>query len=383
MLERAAGLGLKTILVEEPSEMQSEWFGLASKTLLLPYKRSDDYIGCLAALHERDPLLAMISVNEIGLSAAAAASEALDLPHLSMEGIRCIRDKHLFRQALQGDLGVRAAAVSNPDDVVEFGEQNGWPLVLKPRQGTGSTGVRRIASSEDCVQLELADESGYLVEEFLFGRELSVESFSFGGRHLIVAINEETNGGGSIQNEFLEIAHQLPACLTEREVSAVHDVVIKMLDKVNISDGASHTEVILTHGGPRIVETHARIGGDHITDMIYALSGLDLVRLSVGWAAKKIAPLEVPPQMHGGAAIRYFTAAPGKVVSVGMSAPWRYYPGVIDLQLTATPGSVVGPTAKSSDRLGYVMAVGQNSSVAAETCKRVVEAIEIKTIPLS
>ena len=42
---------------------------------------------------------------------------------------------------------------------------------------------------------------------------------------------------------------------------------------------ASHTEVIVTAEGPRIVGTHVRLGGDSIPELIQLVSGVDLEEL--------------------------------------------------------------------------------------------------------
>ena len=44
------------------------------------------------------------------------------------------------------------------------------------------------------------------------------------------------------------------------------------------NSGPTHTEIVLTESGPRLIETHLRFGGDSIWDLVTDATGVDLVK---------------------------------------------------------------------------------------------------------
>ena len=266
-IDRALMQGLSPILVQHPLRVDGDALKLVPQSHIIDYENDDAFIDFLAASHKRSPLAAVMSLTEYGLLPAARASEALGLPGLSSAVVARTRDKLLMREALADIAPVEAVMAYSADDVQRLCRRVGWPVILKPRDGVGSIDIRFLRDESDLQKVSFAGKS-YLAEEFLVGREFSVEAFSFDGQHMIAGINEETNAEKNVFTEFLEIAHQIPANLTESEREAVAAFVCRVLDGLGITDGPTHTEIILTKNGPRLIETHTRIAGDHITDLI-------------------------------------------------------------------------------------------------------------------
>ena len=82
------------------------------------------------------------------------------------------------------------------------------------------------------------------------GPELSVESFSFGGRHVVLAVTQK-----SCSANFVEIGHALPAALPDSIEEAVTASVRTFLDLVGLKDGPAHTEIKLYRAGRASWET--------------------------------------------------------------------------------------------------------------------------------
>jgi hypothetical protein len=221
-------------------------------------------------------------------------------------------------------------------------------------------------------------ENGLIVEEYLDGPELSIESFSFAGRHIVFGINMETKFEKNSANPFVEIAHQMPAPVPPEQLKAARDYTVAFLDAVGIADGPSHTELKLTSKGPRIIETHARVGGDFLTDLVRLTTGYDLYDLTLAWPLKLIEGIEAHPIPYGGAAIRYFTPPPGQVTAIRGIETTRGGRGVRTLHLPLHVGDQIRPILKSSDRVGYVIASAVSSTKAADICKHAIDNITIE-----
>jgi len=153
-----------------------------------------------------------------------------------------------------------------------------YPLIVKPTDRSGSLGVEMI---EKPCQLEHAIaracgnsfEQKAIVEEFVPGREISVESISFDGRHHILQITDKVTTGHPF---FVELEHHQPSSLPQPVQQKVEAIVLRALDALHITYGASHSELKITpEGDIRVIEIGARMGGDFI--------GSDLVKLSTGY----------------------------------------------------------------------------------------------------
>lgn len=107
------------------------------------------------------------------------ALEAEGIPvHPGSSALRHAQDKLVMRAAVErlGLPNPAWAEVSSVQDVLDFGDANGWPLVLKtPRGGYDGKGVRVLDRDEaDAAADWLADGPALVEERVDFSRELSI-----------------------------------------------------------------------------------------------------------------------------------------------------------------------------------------------------------------
>ena len=153
-----------------------------------------------------------------------------------------------------------------------------YPIIVKPADNGGSRGVT-LAKTEEELGVALDRAFGYspnqtvLIEQFIDGREFSVESITCKGKHYVLQITDKVTTGAPY---FVEMAHHQPADLTEKQRQDITNLTIQMLDALKIENSAGHTEVKMDANGiPYIIEMGPRMGGDYISS--------DLVRLSTGY----------------------------------------------------------------------------------------------------
>lgn len=153
-----------------------------------------------------------------------------------------------------------------------------FPVIVKPADSGGSRGVTLVHDKE---QLGIAIERALgwspsktvMLEQFIEGREFSVEVISFEGKHYVVQITDKVTTGPPY---FVELAHHQPANLTTKQWNDIKELTIKMLDALKVEYGASHTEIKMNDSGiPYVIEVGVRMGGDFIQS--------DLVRLSTDY----------------------------------------------------------------------------------------------------
>lgn len=227
-----------------------------------------------------------------------------------------------------------------------------FPLIVKPTDRSGSRGVEKVL---DPVQLEKAivrakAESfchAAIIEEYVTGREVSVEAISYEGRHHVLQITDKVTTGAPY---FVELEHHQPSSLSEDIQIRIREIVMKALDALHIQYGASHSELKITDEGDiRVIEIGARMGGDFI--------GSNLVQLSTGYdflgATIKVAmgEFEVPQISEKNCSGVYFLSEETKHLKQVIEH-WNNYPEIVEAEIT---DNELRPIECSADRSGYII----------------------------
>ncbi|MFF4097634.1 ATP-grasp domain-containing protein [Streptomyces sp. NPDC001834] len=307
-------------------------------------------------IHDQDPVDYVFSVTEFGLVPAAATADALGIGTPVPPNVAAmLRSKSRMRELLRGeaDFEVASHRCSAYEDVVAAARSVGYPVIVKPDDAWGSLGVRRVDDEAGLrAAFEESDDIGcaVLVEEYLDGPEFSVEVFSHAGRHHVLAVTRKVK-----LSNFVETGHVVPGA-SPADAAAIADRVTRFLDVVGLRDGNSHTEVILTASGPRIVESHNRPGGDSIPYLVHLATGINLAELAV---AVPLGLMDVPRAVEPatGAAIHFWVGDPGTVTDVPQLSDTAREQ-CVDVTFTARPGQRIGEVLHSFDRLGYVITRG-------------------------
>ncbi|MFD8498257.1 ATP-grasp domain-containing protein [Amycolatopsis sp. NPDC059657] len=377
-LESAWRQGYEVVHLQHPAQFTDQHRDASAAALLLDYTDLDLIVPVLRALHAVKPIDQIIAMTEHALVPAARMREALGVPGVSARASAMLRDKLAMRRSLQHEpaLIVRHAEVTDEAGCRAFGER-GYPIMLKPIDGVGSRQIFRI---DDVTELPAAvaslRESGcerFLAEQFVEGREFSVESLSLGGEHRLVAITEKFLGANGV-----EAGHVVPARLTPAEDAAIRGLVLRFLDVIGLTDGLGHTEVILGEDGPVIVESHDRVGGDRITDLVAGAYGVHLVEAAFAVASgdRPLPPEEVPAGRA--MAILFLTPPAGRLVSVSGVDEARLRAGVREAEFTREPGDLLPELRSSDDRSGFVIVVAEDADRALALARDAVADIRIE-----
>jgi biotin carboxylase len=330
----------------------------------------------VAAVHERDPFAAFMTMGEYDVVLAAELGHRLGLPAPSPEGVRTARNKVLSRRAAAA-AGVpqpRFAAVRTPAEAVSAAAELGLPCVVKPADETSSTDVARCHSLNDVAEhaarikrkpVNSRGQRRYpllLVEEYLQGHEVSAEILAEGDQYRVLGVTDKIIGG---VDRFVELGHLFPSVLPPALADACAEVAVAGLRAVGFDLGLAHVEVKVTGAGPRLIEINPRPAGDRITDLVdlsYQRPCLEFViRQYLGESV--LAELAgLAPQ--GGAAIRYLSGPAGRVTAIHGRELAARIPGVRDVVLEVEVGDEVRTIQRNRDRLGHVLAVAEHPYVA-------------------
>jgi biotin carboxylase len=378
LCDRLRQAGAEITLVDTPAGHDPALLRIARRVLLTGY---DDpaLIPALVAIHRDTPFTAVLSLTEQGLLPAARMAQALGIESVPPEVVGRTRDKLAMRDWLRetGFSNVPATVAADAAAVRAFGDKHGYPVIVKPRHGQGSANVACFRGPGDIV-MPPPGADDYLAEPYLPGPEYSVEAFSHAGEHHIIAITGKLTQDDDADNPFVEIGHVVPAPLPADAAAAIEAYVSAFLDTMGIAEGCTHTELRLTPAGPRIIETHTRVGGDCIPTLVRQATGHDLLDMLVDWALHRSRPGEPAPGAPGAAAIRYFTLPPGRVTAVHGLQRRQGLPGVLKVHLPLRPGDTIPAVKDSRSRAGYVIAVAPDTDRAVALCRQVITGITIE-----
>jgi biotin carboxylase len=180
----------------------------------------------------------------------------------------------------------------------------------------------------------------------------------------------------------VELGHAVPAD-AGLHTTAIFKAAGRAIASVGITDGPSHTEVMLTPTGECVViEIAARIGTGYIGHLIVEALGIDVWGACLDVALGRIPDLS--PQADRYATVRFLTTnRSGRLISVaGLPEPGPETPIV---RVRVPNGSQVGPAIDNTGRLGCFTVVGDNAvaveQLAAELLQRVIIGIDERGAP--
>jgi biotin carboxylase len=402
LLAAAVDLGLTPVLVRGPGQPDDEQLRLAKEVACTDLFDEDGVVAEVERLYHRYGAARVLSLSEDGLLPAARVNERHGLGGNSLDCVRLLKDKSAMRRRLAevGLSPVRNQVVGSAGELAAFAGMLGQPVIVKPLDAGGSAGIHLLEEPDQAAAVWSAVRAGgrerMLAEEYLDGPEISVEAFSDQGRHTVVALTQKLLGP-----RFIEVGHIVPARLDSALRQEVVELTVALLDSVGLTEGPSHTEMKLTSAGPRIVESHNRIGGDNITDLVHAVYGVDFERLAVGVPLGLLPWPGTVPTARGGAAIRFLTPPPGTVRAVHRPrAGGSSEPGVdgsetgvdgsqadgseagVTVHIGVRPGDTIRPLTWSVDRVaGHVMATGTSGPDALERCERTLAGVRVEITP--
>lgn len=386
VLTRAKSLGIEILSIQQKSVCTNELVELADKNYLVEnYDDITQIFELSKKIYEEHPFSCAVSLNEYALVATAYVNEMLHLRGGNpVSLVKLLRNKNVMREFLnKRNISPVLYEVGNKaSDIFNFLQKVNNEIIIKPIDGAGSLGIFKLNNSKDInevlIQLNNLKIDSFLMEEYLDGPEISVEAFSFHGEHHIIAITDKM-----IQENFVEIGHAVPSQISTYLKEEVSELVIKFLTAIELKDGPSHTEIKLTSKGPRIVESHNRIGGDNITELVRISTGIDIITLTFQWACNLIEPKLDPITFDKGAAVRFIIPEPGIIEEIKGIEDVLAQPYTEALHLNVAIGDEVLPVKHSNDRSGYIIAYGHNTAEAKKNCDAILKKLSIKTVKYS
>ncbi|OIK09393.1 ATP-grasp domain-containing protein [Bacillus sp. MUM 13] len=362
VIEDARRAGYKEIFVYiKKNQINNDIFNLADKVFVFDWDHYYEALQYAKMLHHVYPIYKIYGFGEYSVQLAAYLSESLGLQGISVKSVQLATDKHLMRDVLNkiDNQYVFNEVIKTKNDLLKVKGKIPYPYILKPISGAGSMNVCKVSSDEDFRNFEgeFKESSGiiYICEEFLQGKEISVEAISYNGEHKIIGVTEKYTTGSP---HFIETGHIFPYSLEEVQQKQISDSVITILNSIGHNTGLTHTELILTDFGPKVVETHVRPGGDGITDLVFHSSGISMFYALFMYDLYEIEVFPVHPAHV--TSNQFFFFEEGIVSKVEGVEHIRENPHVIDINLSFKEGDSLKTPTDSTNRHGNVILIGDD-----------------------
>ena len=326
-----------------------------------------------AKRHNIDGVMTLAS--DMPMRSVAAVARELGLVGISDDTALKATNKAVMRQALkEHNVPVpKFFKVSDKQAYDQAVKQFDCAFIVKPADNSGSRGIFMIEDLSDSQTIAQAYEysrqfsrnGDVVVEEYMSGPEVSVETLTVNGQCHVIQITDKLTTGAP---HFVEMGHSQPTKHSEETAQRIRQVAIAANKAIGITNGPSHTEIIITAEGPKIVELGARLGGDCITTHLVPLStGVNMVACCI-----KIALGEEPdvlPKFCKGSAIRYFQQKAGTVTRIEGIADAQNIEGVKQISIVHGVGETVTEIDSSGARMGFVIAQGNDADHAVNICE--------------
>lgn len=270
-------------------------------------------INTVSYLARTVPFDLIVPMDDYDVETAATLREHLRIPGMGDTTARHFRDKLATRvKAREDGLPVPDFVhVLNYDAIREFIARVPPPWMMKPRSEASASGIVKCESPDQLwreIEKRGDRQSYFLLEKYLPGDVFHADSIVserkvvFAGTHRCgTPPFNVAHGGGIFTTRTLERGSE-----DDRALRTLNE---KVLEKLNLLRGVSHTEFIKSREDGRfyLLETSARVGGAHIADLVEASSGVNLweewANLEIDHREKR--PYTLPPlrEEYGGIAM--------------------------------------------------------------------------------
>lgn len=368
-LEAAESVGADVVVGTDHEPVLSEL--APGGALALDFSRVDASVRRILEVAEEEPFDAVVAAEDQGVLLAAAAAEALELPHDRPESVRTARDKYRFRRCMsRAGIPTPAVRLVDPEgDPERVARELPYPCVLKPRSLSASQGVvrvddpvafpraaRRVASivdGADAARRTAVEGPELMVESYVPGREVAVEALLDAGELRVLALFDKPDApeGPYFEETCFVTPSRLPAAVRQEVVTTTR----RSVRALGLEHGPVHAELRINDDGVWPLEVAPRSIGGRCSRVLRFGSGLSLEELVL----RQAVGMDIPSWRREDAAAGVMmlpVPRTGVLREVRGRDAAREVPGIVGVDVTIPPGREVKPLPEGHRYLGFVFA---------------------------
>ena len=286
-IKAAKEMGYYTVLcdylTDNPGQKYADKFYLVStidKEAVLEVAKQEQVDGVLA--YASDP----------AAPTAAYVAEKMGLPGNPYDSVEILCNKDLFRKFLKenGFCTPEAKGYSNVEEAYEDLKAGKFEfsVIVKPVDSSGSKGVKVLKKEDDYIQvLEKAFSFSrckrILIEEYIEKRHpyiIGGDIFVLDGKVILWGLLNCHRD--NTVNPLVPVGKSYPLVLEDNDLINVKDVLEKLVDKLEIKNGAMNVELIVDKKEKVfLIDVGPRSGGNMIPDLLSDIFGISIPEISV------------------------------------------------------------------------------------------------------
>lgn len=359
MADHAESLGYHLeLLAEDPSiyvdkaDSDVKQFATKDKAKLTQYIAS-----------QRDDIAGVFSSTDTwGVMAAELREEFAYPSRISSRKLSNMRDKSWVNDKLQ---------------IGSSQQDHSFPLITKPKNGTGSTDIHLLEMEADLKQFEKerTNFADYIIQPYYCGPIYSAEVWSDGKNFVFFGV---TNRIMTTPPQFLERVKSFPHCAGTPWEADVKDWAQSIIDTLEYDLGLAHIEFIETKQGYQLVEINARMAGALITPAIHHCTNYNPYVFAIA-DALNIAP-SVPDERiitAGHSHVSLYADHLGTLETIDGVETIKNFPGNATWLESKELGAEITELGTYKSRIGNVFAHGPSAEIAQDRALAAVSAIKV------
>ncbi len=225
------------------------------------------------------------AVVEAHVMCAAKVRQACGIPGTSVETTFLCRDKPAMKETLRqaGIPCAQSIGSTDPQEIRDFAQRVGFPIIVKPRDGAGASGTHRCASMAELERALQAcavfEGASVAVEEFIEGHEGFWDTITIGGKvvHEFIC-HYEPNVLHAMRTRWISPRF----ILTNRSDASSYDELKvmgrKVIEALGIDTSPTHMEWFFGPKGLKFSEIGCRPPGVGAWDLYQAANDFDIYR---------------------------------------------------------------------------------------------------------
>ena len=389
--KRAKGLGIKTIGVDYNPFAPA--FKYCDIPLIVSVKHEDQLIPALERIESE---FEFIGVMTLGVEISPIVSMVA-----KRFGLIAVDETVAYLTTNKCGRSVRLAECGIPIPKFQSVKIIGnitipLPFVVKPSDSSASRGVRRVDRIED---LEFAFEEAksystdgrVLIEELLFGDEISIEGFMLNGKMHVTGFadrNYSTIPNSPEQPYFIENGSHSPTLLDYDIHKEACNVFEQGALALGITDGPSKGDLIVVDGKVIVIEITSRLSGGGFCSRIQMLqNGTDIVTATIQWHSGMDVDVDLlTPKFNKAVCHRFYFHDAGVVTNIEGIDTILEMPGIKHYveQSKFETGVVLEPITYIN-RLFYVLSQADDITTAIKYADDAINSVKIDTenLPLT
>ncbi|MCA0350594.1 MAG: carboxylate--amine ligase [Chloroflexi bacterium] len=237
-------------------------------------------------LHRQCPIERIVATSEVDILRAGRLRSYLGLPGQQADSALAFRNKivmkqHLVNRAQLVNIPI-FQAINEPFDLIQFIEQHGYPVIVKPDDGSGSLGAKMLANEDDLAQLlQQPLPRGLEIECFIQGDQYHIDGLLVDNEVCFCWPSQYLGNGLSFTKGWFTASQMLRPehHLTQRLIAAAKEV-LALLPTPPVT--SFHLELFHTPADELFFcEIASRTGGGMINGTIEQAFGINLNQLFI------------------------------------------------------------------------------------------------------